>query len=192
MSCCSSIGQWWRFLAVWQGGLSILGAILAASLTVRLLAKKHFWLAVDILALSMPLGQAFGRLANWANQELYGKSTTLPWGIQISASHRLASVAELSSNSLFQPLFAYEAIGLIFLTSGLWWFKNHHASWQPGKGKLAMLYLTGYSWLRFSLDFLRLDRGPVWQGLGANQWVLLGVGILCLGFWVESEYKNRL
>ena len=68
---------------------------------------------MDIAAVSIPLGQAIGRFANYVNQELYGAPTNLPWGIQIPRDARVApyeSLIDYPVDSLFHPIWAYEAI----------------------------------------------------------------------------------
>jgi|GEM_PF-204362 len=182
--------QWWRLVSVWQGGLSILGAVLGGLLAIRFLARKTYLVGFDILAVALPWGQAVGRLANWANQELYGLPTRLPWGITIDSSHRLAEVASLDLATKFQPLFAYEAVGMVVIGGGLWWLMANKQLWLPGKGRLTWLYLTSYSWLRFGLDFFRLDRGQIYNGLGLNQWWLLLVGLVGLIYWFNQIMKN--
>jgi phosphatidylglycerol---prolipoprotein diacylglyceryl transferase len=104
----------WQLLAVWQGGLSILGAIVAAVVGVWWLVpmkSQRLWL-LDTLVLWLPIGQAVGRLANWVNQELYGLPTTVPWGIYINSDRRLPGYEFFD---YYHPLFAYEAIGLLLL-----------------------------------------------------------------------------
>jgi phosphatidylglycerol:prolipoprotein diacylglycerol transferase len=69
------------------------------------------------------LAQAIGRWGNFVNQELYGPSTTLPWGISIDAPHRYGAFADLIrypvETTYFHPLFLYESIlntlGFLFL-----------------------------------------------------------------------------
>lgn len=176
----------WEIFAVWQGGLSILGAILAGMLGIWWLVpnkSQRQWL-IDALVLWLPIGQAVGRCANWVNQELYGLPTTQPWGMYISSEHRLSGFEKFS---FFHPLFLYEAIGLLVLAAILWYLHSKK-SWQLGEGKLGLLYVAGYSWLRFWLDFLRVDRSIEWQGLGINQWVLALLGLGLLSWYV---YKNR-
>ncbi len=79
-----------------QGGLHIFGGFLfgaAVLLTYLRQNKRDPWIFLDAAGPAILIGQAIGRIANFINQELYGPPTTLPWGIPISAEHRLAFVS---------------------------------------------------------------------------------------------------
>jgi phosphatidylglycerol:prolipoprotein diacylglycerol transferase len=173
----------------WQGGLSIFGAVLGGGLILAWLAGRQHWrLALDLLVLALPWSQAIGRIANWVNQELYGLPTTLPWAITIDEAHRQP---DFMAFSRFHPLFAYEAIALIFAGWGLHSL-SQKKSWQPGTGKLTWVYLAFYSCWRFFLDFLRTDRVIIGASLSLNQWVLLAVMLGCSWHWFSNMKKTAL
>lgn len=179
----------WQVLAVWQGGLSILGALVAGVCALWWLVPvrgQRVWLA-DALALWLPVGQAVGRVANWVNQELYGLPTTLPWGISIDDSRRAPGYEQYG---YFHPLFAYEAVGLLIFAVVMRYFQQRRR-WQLGSGKLALWYVNGYIWLRFWLDFIRIDRSHVWWGMGINQLILLTVGLSMLGWYVCRKLTQK-
>ena len=104
--------NWITALYVWNGGLSIFGALVVGA--AALLAVKWFYfrsvphlVLFDVAALVFPFGQSIGRWANFVNQELYGLPTTLPWGIYIDTQHRIPGYETFSK---FHPLFLYESI----------------------------------------------------------------------------------
>ncbi len=150
--------------AVWRGGLSILGALMGLSVAigVQQLLLKHYKktvlagkMLVDLLAVSLPLGQAIGRLANYVNQELFGLPTSLPWGITIAPARRPAEFVEFDR---FHPLFAYEAVGMLLFLVILWKLcVLFPRFWSISTGRLGTLYLLYYAMLRIILDFLRPD-----------------------------------
>jgi hypothetical protein len=73
----------WNVFAIWEGGLAIYGSILAGILGVWIGCRRThvpFVTLVDALAPGMLFAQAFGRLGNYFNQELFGNPTTLPGG----------------------------------------------------------------------------------------------------------------
>jgi phosphatidylglycerol:prolipoprotein diacylglycerol transferase len=168
---------------VWQGGLSILGAMFGGvcALVVYLFthprashATPTFWQIADIAALCLPLSQAIGRIGNWINQELYGLPTTLPWGIFINVEKRLT---EYKNFTHFHPLFAYEMIGLVLFF--IWeWMQEKQKKLKIGTGDFFLQYVVFYSVFRFCLDFLRPDKTYFSGiGLGVNQ-VVLGIVFL--------------
>ncbi len=183
--------DWWEWVAVWRGGLSILGGVVGLLVGVRLLVpdqRERNWL-IDALALWLPIGQAVGRLANWANQELYGLPTNVPWKLFIDAAHRLPG---FETEAYFHPLFAYEAIGMLGLAAWMWW---RYWRWPAllGSGRLAVWYVLGYSWLRFGLDFFRLDRGElVANTFGINQLFLAIVGSSLTGLAITRWLRRHI
>ena len=74
-------------LKVWEGGMAIFGGIIGGALAAFLWCRHKrypFALLLDCLAPGLLVAQAIGRLGNWFNQELYGKPTTLPWGLKLN------------------------------------------------------------------------------------------------------------
>ena len=95
-------------------GLHFFGGLLFGGVALFMYLKRNgydVWLFMDAIAPVALVGQALGRLGNFINQELYGPPTTLPWGIPISADHRLSQFANLDASIRFHPTFAYEKIG---------------------------------------------------------------------------------
>src|SRR5262249_27229845 len=71
-------------LAVWQGGLTLYGGIIAGVITGLLAAKRMglpLWTVADALTPSVALGTAFGRVGCYLNGCCYGRPTDLPWGV---------------------------------------------------------------------------------------------------------------
>src|SRR4051794_12114041 len=104
-------------IAIWSGGLNIFGAVIGGLLGASVYMRRNHlpigaWL--DIAGVALPLGQAIGRWANFVNQELYGKVTSLPWGITIDSTHRITPYNSLVdypvATTKYHPLFLYESI----------------------------------------------------------------------------------
>lgn len=147
---------------VWNGGLSIFGALfgglVAAILVYRLYPwkstiKPSFMQLLDWGAPSFVLGQILGRFGNLFNYEAYGYPTTLPWKMFVPPQFRLDGV---TSSSFFHPLFLYEQIGNILIFILLIRLARKNA-YQERFGTLFFLYLFLYNTLRFFLEFLRVD-----------------------------------
>jgi len=127
-------------------GMSYHGALIGvilASIGFCLKYKLNFWLFVDLLAPVVPLGYTFGRLGNFINGELYGRITTMPWGMYfpLDPAHQLRHPSQL-----------YEALleGL-FLFVVLWSLRKK----VTVPGVIFSFYLIGYGAIRFILEFFR-------------------------------------
>ena len=95
---------------IWDGGLGIPGGILGGVLAGYICARRHGASVPDLLdmvAPTFPLAQAIGRFGNYFNQELYGRPTTLPWGLKIDITHR---PPDMVAYETFHPTFLYEAL----------------------------------------------------------------------------------
>lgn len=143
-------------LKVWQGGLSIFGA-LAGGFFVVLFFKKISNFKFQILNLldwltpSILIGQIIGRFGNLFNYEAFGYPTNLPWKMFVPPIFRPENLA---GYSYFHPLFLYEALGNLIILSVILklGFKNRFA-----KGFLFFSYLLLYNSMRFLLELLRAD-----------------------------------
>ncbi|MDU6252239.1 MAG: prolipoprotein diacylglyceryl transferase, partial [Cutibacterium avidum] len=91
---------WYHCFYIWEGGLGIWGAIALGSLAVWRYCRHKgimFALVADSLAPGILAAQAIGRLGNWFNQELFGRPTTLPWGLEIDLAHRPAGYLQYAT-----------------------------------------------------------------------------------------------
>ena len=154
-------------LAIWKGGIGIIGAILGGVLALWIYARKKGvssadWL--DILAPGLALAQAFGRWGNFINQEVYGLPSHLPWAITIDPQHRLPGYSQIAT---YHPLFLYESLwSLLNMVFTLWIGRKLAGRLKPGS--IFLIYLIFYGIGRIGLEFLRLDKST-WGGLNLNQ-----------------------
>ncbi|WP_298461623.1 prolipoprotein diacylglyceryl transferase [uncultured Cellulomonas sp.] len=172
-----------RVLYVWEGGIAILGSLLGGALGAYIGCRRagiRLWSFADALAPGMLIAQAVGRLGNWFNHELYGRPTTLPWGLQIPTDNR-AFPADLPADTLFHPLFLYELLWNLLGVAVILLLERRVAlRWGTAFG----VYLLWYGSARVWLELLRIDPTSVTPlGLPANVWgallaVALGVAII--------------
>ncbi|MCK6577596.1 MAG: prolipoprotein diacylglyceryl transferase [Anaerolineae bacterium] len=150
-------------IAIWSGGLSIFGAFLGGLIGAFIYLRRNKlpiapWM--DIAGVALPLGQAIGRWANFINQELYGIPTSLPWGINIDAAHRVDPYKSLvdfpSTETRFHPLFLYESLwnflAFIVLLNIFTRYRD-----RLRYGDIFLLYIMQYSFIRFLLEFIRVE-----------------------------------
>ena len=168
-------GRWIEALYLWEGGLGIPGGIaLGAAVGVWVGHRRGCRAAplLDAVAPSLPLAQAIGRIGNWFNQELFGRPTDLPWGLEIDPSHRPDRFADQAT---FHPTFLYEGLWNLALC-GLLIRLDRTRRLAPGA--LFPLYVGGYAIGRLWVEALRVDPANEILGLRLNTWVS---GVLLLG-----------
>jgi phosphatidylglycerol---prolipoprotein diacylglyceryl transferase len=160
-------------IRVWEGGLHIFGGFLFGAIALLLYLRQNKldpWLFLDAAGPGALVGQGIGRLANFVNQELYGPPTTLPWGIPISAEHRLPQYQDLGlfpvESTRFHPTFAYEMLWN-FASAGLllWLSRRYKEDLKPGTIFAGWLVLAGVG--RVIIEFFRPDQ-PKIDSLGIS------------------------
>lgn len=173
-------GRWWPdAFAIWNGGLGIPGGVLlgtAAGILVCNRIRLDWRYVADCAAPAVPVAQAIGRLGNWFNQELYGRPTDLPWGLEIDVP------VGYPAGTLFHPTFLYEALWNLLL-AGLIVVGGRRFVLRPGRWMA--VYITGYGLGRLWVESLRVDVATEIGGLRVNTWIsLLAIagGLLWL-FW---------
>jgi phosphatidylglycerol:prolipoprotein diacylglycerol transferase len=154
-------------IRVWEGGLHIFGGFLFGAIALLLYLRQNKldpWLFLDAAGPAALVGQGIGRLANFINQELYGPPTTLPWGIPISAEHRLPQYQDIGlfpvETTRFHPTFAYEMLWN-FASAGLllWLARRYKEDLKPGALFAGWLILAGVG--RVIVEFFRPDQPKI-------------------------------
>ena len=160
-----------EILAIWQGGLALFGGLLAGTLAVILVTRRgggDVARMADAVAPGLPLAQAIGRWGNYFNQELYGRPTDLPWGLEVEpAFRRPASVADATT---FHPTFLYESLWNALLVVAI--VRLDRRRTLP-RGALILVYAVGYGMGRFLVELLRIDTIERYAGLSRNNWIAL-------------------
>jgi len=176
-----------EIIQVWKGGLGIWGGITLGVIVGIWAAKRRnipLGPALGAVAPSLAFAQAIGRWGNWFNQELFGRATTLPWGLEISDKNLPAG---FESGTLFHPTFLYESIGCAVLGVVLLQLDRR------GKARDGMLfawYVVGYVTMRFFIEGLRIDPARNVAGLRFNQWTSIVVGVVAIAWIVRRIRRN--
>jgi prolipoprotein diacylglyceryl transferase len=176
-------------LYVWEGGLAIYGALIFGAIGAWLGCRQtgiRFGVFVDALVPGLMLAQAFGRLGNYFNHELFGTPTTLPWGLQIESSNAAYPVG-LPAGTLFHPTFAYEILWNLFgLTVILLINRQVSLEW----GKTFALYLLWYGTGRIWFESIRTDYSEVFLGVRTNVWASIGAVVLGLIILIVQSRRH--
>ncbi|HWA63513.1 MAG TPA: prolipoprotein diacylglyceryl transferase [Caulobacteraceae bacterium] len=175
---------------VWQGGMSFHGGaigVLVAGVLFGRANKIDLMRLGDLVVACEPIGQFFGRVANFINGELWGRHTDLPWGMVFCNDTIMAANNGLcpAGTEPRHPSQLYEA-GLegIALFLILWWV-THRAGWLQRRGAVTGLFLVGYGVFRIVLETVRNpDPGLEHLPLGLTVGIMLSVPMVLLGAWL--------
>jgi prolipoprotein diacylglyceryl transferase len=182
-------GRWLHVFAIWEGGLGIPGGLIAGVGTGAFIAHRRGLPVaelLDVVAPALPVAQAVGRLGNWFNQELFGRPTDLPWGLEIDPQHRPAGYLDVAT---FHPTFLYEALWNLALAGGLVLWERHH----PGAraGRLFALYVAGYAVGRAWVEALRIDPAAHLFGVRWNIWMSAIAFFAAVGWLIFDSWRAR-
>ena len=144
---------------IWEGGLGIWGAISLGALGAYAYFKTHkttlkFSQFLDSLAPGVIFAQGIGRVGNYFNQEVFGKPTNLPWGIEIRPFMRPDGYEEFLK---FHPTFLYELLWCVLIGFLLIKLPGLLSRVITNKGDIFALYVFGYTAGRLWIEALRID-----------------------------------
>jgi prolipoprotein diacylglyceryl transferase len=182
---------WYGPFAVWTGGLGIWGGVaLAAIVGVWRLRRLGITAGAfaNTIAPALLVAQAIGRIGNYFNKELFGKPTTLPWGLEIPYQYRVSGgiPAQDLRFATFQPTFLYELIWDLALAALLVWL-GHHAKIKPWG--LFALYVAGYSAFRIFEESVRIDSSEYILGLRLNLYIAIIVTLAGITWFVLAQRR---
>jgi prolipoprotein diacylglyceryl transferase len=172
--------HWWGPLAVWEGGLGVWGGIFLGCLVGAWVVRRSgasVTLFMDAVAPGLLLAQGIGRWGNYFNQELYGKATSLPWGLKIDAQ----------PGQTFHPTFLYEFIWDILGVLFLLWVDRRFKLRRPA---LFALYVMVYTAFRTFEETLRIDQSHHFLGQRINFWVSLVLFVASTLFFIWWQFRR--
>jgi prolipoprotein diacylglyceryl transferase len=172
--------KWRGAFEIWHGGLGVWGGIALGTVVGVLVARRagvDAALLADCVAPGLLVAQGIGRIGNWWNQELYGKPTDLPWGLEIDPSHYGSTF--YAPGTTFHPTFLYELIWDLLAAAALILLARRFRIRPPG---LFALYVSVYCFGRFWVELLRIDPAHHIGGLRLNAWVAI-VGCVAGAVW---------
>jgi len=180
-----------RALYIWEGGLGIWGSVAGGAVGAWIACRRlgiPLTFVADCLAPGLPLAQGIGRWGNWFNNELYGKPTDLPWGLEVyefdTSRGRAVETAtgEPAVLGTFHPAFLYESIWDIGVAVLVWQLDKRL---RFGKGRAFALYVMLYAVGRFWIELLRTDEASHFLGMRLNNWTAIVVFIGALVYFLR-------
>ncbi|HWA24716.1 MAG TPA: prolipoprotein diacylglyceryl transferase [Lacunisphaera sp.] len=180
----------WAFFMIWQGGMASHGGFVGVIIALALFARRHqtsFLQLGDLIVSTVPLGLGLGRIANFLNGELWGKTTDVPWAMIFSATG--------GGEQPRHPSQLYEAAleGFLLLAFLQWRFwKTEVARRQPGR--LAGEFLIAYAVVRIGCEVFREPDAALILGLSRGMFYSLfvaagGLGVIAVAVRLASKHK---
>ena len=190
-----------EILKVWQGGMSFHGGFLGVSIAVLVYCIRYrfpFFSITDLLALAAPIGLFFGRVANFINNELWGRPTEVWWGV-VFPGELAQSCPGIEGLCARHPSQLYEAVleGIVLGGLLLYLALKHGSLKRPGA--LTGVFLTGYGIARSLVELFRQPDAqfitlgnPIGHVLHFETWgvtmgqllslpmVMVGLGLICM------------
>ena len=180
---------------IWEGGLAIYGGIIGGILCAYIVCKvekMNFWNLLDMVGISLLIGQGIGRWGNYANQEAFGGITYKNWGMMsdtvvsyISANKSefglegIENVAEyIAENDLYvHPTFFYESVWCIL---GFFVLYVILKKLRKFSGQLFLCYGLWYGAERLIVEGMRTDSLYIGNtSLRASQLLSLAIVLVC-------------
>jgi prolipoprotein diacylglyceryl transferase len=140
---------------------------------------------MDAVAPGLLLAQGIGRWGNYFNQELYGRPTTLPWGLKIDPAHQGGIDPQYQGAAAYQPTFLYEFLWDILGVGVLLWIDRRFTLKRPA---LFALYVAWYTTFRTFEEVLRIDPSNYFLGMRINFWVSLVIWIASVAFFIWWQF----
>lgn len=175
-------------IKIWEGGLGIWGAVALGGVGAWIACRRYdidFLKMADALAPGLLVAQAIGRFGNYFNQELFGRPTTRPWGLEIAPQYRPDGYEQFAT---FHPTFLYEALWNLAAAALLVWL-DRRLKLQHGRvfALYVMLYTLGRGWI----EALRIDDANLIGPFRLNVWTSIIVFTLALAYFVWAGRRDR-
>ncbi|MFZ1653586.1 MAG: prolipoprotein diacylglyceryl transferase [Candidatus Nanopelagicales bacterium] len=174
-------------LEIWNGGLGIWGGVAGGALGAWIACRRYNILLpplADAIAPGIAFAQAIGRWGNWFNQELFGRPTDLPWGLEISPLNRPAGYEQFAT---FHPTFLYESIWCVLVALLVIWADRR---FNMGHGRAFALYVVAYCVGRLVFELVRIDHASLVFGIRVNVFTSVLVGACAAGYIVISARRQ--
>ena len=176
-----------EIFATWKGGMSFHGALIGCGLAIWLFARRHkvnVWSIMDLCAASVPLGLIFGRMANFVNGELWGRTSDVAWAMVFPG--REAGPLPRHPSQIYEM--ALEGVLLFIILR----FMTHKKLSLRKPGMTIGVFLTGYGLARSFAAFFRepepghlLNIGPLTAG------IVYSIPMIILGLYFIRRSQPR-
>ena len=181
-------------LEIWKGGMSFHGGMLGVILAVYLFARNRnipLFALGDVVAIVVPIGLFFGRVANFANGELWGRKTDGTWGMVFCNERILSSYNGKCPADSFprHPSQLYEAFleGIVLFIFLM--VLERLGIRRRAMGAMTGWFLIAYAVARITCEFFRepdAQLGFLIPGVGITMGQVLSIPMTLVGIWLIS------
>ena len=188
-------------IKIWEGGLAIYGGIIGGILAAFLVCKKtglNFIKLLDLIGMSLLIGQGIGRWGNFTNQEAFGTNTTLPWGmtsdkivayINNNQADFIKNGIEMNPDLPVHPTFLYESLWCLLGFVVLYIVCQKFYKFD---GQLFLGYGIIYGIERTIVEGLRTDSLYIGDTtLRASQVLSLAIVVVCTALTIYKFIKLK-
>jgi len=183
-----------RVFAVWEGGMAFHGGLLGVILAIVLFARfsrVQLLSLGDLAAAAVPFGLFFGRLANFINGEVYGRLTTVPWGVEFPARVLHLEMGHVPGPR--HPTQLYEAFleGAVLFAVLRYFTHARDGLKQPGL--IAGIFLSGYAIARIIVEFWKeWDQAQFFTTDYVSSGMVYSVPMLIFGVYLITRANRKL
>ncbi|MDQ3156195.1 MAG: prolipoprotein diacylglyceryl transferase [Actinomycetota bacterium] len=173
-------------LKIWEGGLGIWGAVALGAVGALIGCRRYgvkFLDVADALAPGILIAQGIGRWGNYFNQELFGKPTTQPWGLEIDPINRPAGYEQFAT---FHPTFLYESVWNLVGAALIIWLGHR---FRLTGGRVFALYVMVYTAGRGWIEMLRIDPANDIGPFRLNVWTSIILFVLATAYFVFKKHS---
>jgi phosphatidylglycerol---prolipoprotein diacylglyceryl transferase len=184
-----------EILQTWKGGMAFHGALVGCGVAIALFARKHgvsVWSSMDLCAAAVPIGLFFGRFANFINGELFGRPTTMPWGMVFkNAATTFPQFADIEPTPR-HPSQLYEAFSeglLLFIVLRV---LTHVLGGLKRPGLVVGTFLVGYAIARSTCEMFRQpDPSHAFTSGLLTPGITYSIPMLLLGLYFAHLARQR-
>jgi len=181
---------WWKWVAIWEGGLAMYGGVLLAMVTSYAYTRykrQSFWQVADTLSPPWMVLLILGRLGCFLNGCCYGKPTMVPWGFLSRNQQGMAGYAPS------HPTQIYSAAAALIIFMVMW-----RARLRPHfQGRIVLIFLLLYPVSRFIIEYFRADPRGMWRFfdtiiLSESQILSIPLFLFALGAWAVLSRREQV
>ena len=174
---------------IWQGGMAFHGGLIGVITAMILFANKlkiPFFALADRVAAVTPIGLFFGRIANFINGELFGRTTNVPWGMVFNENDTARHPSQLYQAATEGLIL----LGVVLILQRYDYVRRHY-------GIISGMFLSGYAFMRFFIEFTRQPDAQIgYLALGLSMGQILCIpmflaGLAIIAYAIKSYDSSR-